>query len=361
MTMNAPAGIARHLGRTAGLLMALTMAALLGASPPRVWAQGADPGQALGQALKALGGAGGLGGLLGGNKPQAPAAPSPALAAGGTGNLIELLMQSVDRIDEPREIEIGRQLAAILLGSKPLHPDAVLQGYVNRLGRWLSLQSPRPNLPWTFIVLDDRGFNAFAAPGGFVFVTKGLVDQARGEAELGGVLAHEIVHVVQKHHLKAMNKTARAGLVTQLLATQLQGDAGSRMAAQLLGLGRNLYTKGLDREDEFQADREGVALAARAGLDPYGLPALLHSLAAARPDSPDYLLALSTHPPTRQRLEQLEVAMGNRLDAFVPTQFISVAQRLAPVAPAPTTSAAPANPVGPAKPGAKGSGLAPAR
>ena len=100
----------------------------------------------------------------------------------------------MENIDEAKEIEIGRQLAAVLLGSKPLHPDMALQRYVNRLGRWISLQSSRPQLPWTFAVLDDPGFNAFAAPGGYIFVTKGLVDRV-DEAELAGILAHEITHV----------------------------------------------------------------------------------------------------------------------------------------------------------------------
>ncbi|HEX2546146.1 MAG TPA: M48 family metalloprotease, partial [Ramlibacter sp.] len=134
-------------------------------------------------------------------------------------DLIQMLSESVDRIDEPKEIEIGRQLAAVLLGSKPLHPDLALQRYVNRLGRWISLQSTRPNLPWTFGVLDDPGFNAFAAPGGYVFVTKGLVDRV-DEAELAGILAHEITHVTGKHHLQALAARARSGLATQLIASQ---------------------------------------------------------------------------------------------------------------------------------------------
>ena len=110
------------------------------------------------------------------------AAPSPGGASGG--DLLQLLSQSLEQIDEPKEIEIGRQLAAVLLGSKPIHGDMALQAYVNRLGRWISLHSTRPNLPWAFVVIDDGGYNAFAAPGGFVFVTKGLVDRVRDEAEL---------------------------------------------------------------------------------------------------------------------------------------------------------------------------------
>jgi predicted Zn-dependent protease len=238
-----------------------------------------------------------------------------------------MLSDSADRIDEPREIEIGRQLAAVLLGSKPLHPDLALQRYVNRLGRWIALQSARPQLPWTFGVLDDPGFNAFAAPGGYVFVTRGLVDRV-DEAELAGILAHEITHVTSKHHLKALAARARSGLATQLLASQLRSNVAGAVSSQMLALGRDLYSRGLDQGDEFESDREGVALAARAGLDPYGLPSVLQQLRGAAADNPLFSLALSTHPPAQLRLEQLEAAMGSRLDALSGKPSVPVAQRL---------------------------------
>jgi beta-barrel assembly-enhancing protease len=252
-----------------------------------------------------------------------PAAP----AASNSGDLFQLLQQSVESIDEPKEIEIGRQLAAVLLGSKPLHPDAALQRYVNRLGRWISLQSARPQLPWTFGVLDDPGFNAFAAPGGYIFVTKGLVDRV-DEAELAGILAHEITHVTEKHHLRALAAKARSGLATQLIASQLRNNVGGAISSQMLALGKNLYSSGLDQSDEFESDRQGVALAARAGFDPYGLPAVLQQLRSATPDNPLFSLTLSTHPPAQARLEQLEGAMGNRLDAYSGKPSVAISQRL---------------------------------
>ncbi|MBE7369380.1 M48 family metalloprotease [Ramlibacter pallidus] len=260
-----------------------------------------------------------------GNILNTPAAPGGAAAA---GDLLQMLAQSVDNIDEPREIEIGRQLAAVLLGSKPLHSDANLQRYVNRLGRWLSLQSERPHLPWTFGVLDDAGFNAFAAPGGYIFVTKGLVDRV-DEAELAGILAHEITHVTARHHLKALAAKARSGIATQLIASQVRSNiVGNAISAQMLALGRDLYTSGLDRADEHDADRQGVTLAARAGFDPYGLPSVLQQLRTAAPDNPLFTLTLSTHPPAQQRLEVLEAAMGNRLDALSGKPSVPIATRL---------------------------------
>lgn len=264
--------------------------------------------------------------IVGGQLPTT-AAPAPANNAAAGGDLIQLLSQSHGEIDEAKEIEIGRQLAAVLLGSKPLHADMALQRYVNRLGRWISLHTSRPQLPWTFGVLDDPGFNAFAAPGGYIFVTKGLVDRM-DEAELAGILAHEITHVVDRHHLNALRAKARAGLLTQLLASQLKNNLGGAVSAQMLALGRNLYSSGLDQGDEFDADRNGVALATRAGFDPYGLASVLQQLRTAVPEDPLFSLSLSTHPPAQQRLDQLAGAMGSRLDAYSGKPTVSVAQRV---------------------------------
>lgn len=245
-------------------------------------------------------------------------------------DVLGMLKQSVEDIDEPKEIEIGRNLAAVLLGAKPLDPNMALQNYVNRLGRWISLQSSRPDLPWTFAVLDDKGYNAFAAPGGFVFVTRGLVDSLKDESELAGVLAHEINHVLGKHHLKAIRKSAQTGLLAKLAATQVSKNVPAGLSEQIMNIGRDLYSKGLDQSDELEADRNGVALAARAGFDPYGLVGVLSQLRTVAPDNPEFFLQRSTHPPAQVRLDQLELAMGQRLDGFVSSKPpIPMAQRLA--------------------------------
>ena len=296
-------------------LLTLGLVAFLSGVP--LAAQSQDAGKMLGGFLQNM-----LKPTIGGNN-------STPAAATNTNDLASLLSQSMEQIDEPKEIEIGRQLSAVLLGAKPLYKDVALQRYVNRLGRWISLQSERPNLPWTFAVLDDTGYNAFAAPGGYIFVTKGLIDSVSDESELAGILAHEIHHVIAKHHLKAMRKSAQTGLLTRAIASQLNNNAQGMLSAHLLALGREVYSKGLDQGDEFDADRNGVTLAARAGFDPYGLVAVLQQLRTAKPDNPAYTLALSTHPATQTRLDQLEVAMGQRLDAMSGKASPTVAQRLA--------------------------------
>jgi predicted Zn-dependent protease len=270
-------------------------------------------------AVKALGGL--FQGFL---KPAAPASTTTT----NVTDLVGMLSQSLEQIDEPKEVEIGRQLSSVLLGAKPLHPNLALQRYVNRLGRWIALQSARPDLPWTFAVLDDPGFNAFAAPGGYVFITKGLLDQVADESELAGILAHEITHVVDKHHLKAIRKTAQTGLLTRALASQLNNNLAGGLSSQLLGLGRDLYAKGLDQDDELGADRAGVALATRAGFDPYGLVAVLQQLRVQKSDNALFALSLSTHPPAQVRLDQLELAMGQRLDIYAGKPAVTIQQRL---------------------------------
>ncbi len=176
-------------------------------------------------------------------------------------------------------------------------------------------------------MLDDPGFNAFAAPGGYVFVTHGLVERV-DEAELAGILAHEITHVTERHHLNALRAKARAGIATQLVASQLRSNLAGAVSQHMLALGRELYSSGLDQDDEFDADRSGVALAARAGFDPYGLASVLQQLRTATPDNPLFALSLSTHPPAQQRLDLLEQAMGRRLDMLSGKPPVSVAQRL---------------------------------
>jgi predicted Zn-dependent protease len=219
-------------------------------------------------------------------------------------------------VKEPEEIEIGRGVAETLLGARPLVDDPELQRYVNTIGLWVARQSERPELPWHFGVNDSDHINAFAAPGGYIVVTRGMMRQLRNEAELAGVLGHEVAHVVQKHHLKALRKNAVINLVGTGVAAATAESRHAELVKQLAGPAKELYARGLDKADEFQADRMGAVLAARAGYDPFGLPAALQTLSAA--DQKDAYLALlfKTHPPPDARLERLGIAMGTQFDEF---------------------------------------------
>lgn len=224
--------------------------------------------------------------------------------------------EATTEVDEPREIEIGEGVASNLLGAAPLVADANLQKYVNLIGRWLASQTDRPDLPWNFGVLDSLNVNAFATPGGTVFITRGLLQKMRSEAELAGVLAHEIAHVVRKHHLTAIQKNARVGLLGDGVGELAKNNSNKELLGKGVSFGTELFARGLDKSDEFEADRMGVVIAARAGYDPYGLPAVLQTLQAVKPQDSDVALWFKTHPSPADRLDILETLLPAKLDAY---------------------------------------------
>jgi predicted Zn-dependent protease len=239
----------------------------------------------------------------------------PAFAHGvDLGSLFNTVKQAVMPADQSQEEAIGRDAAATLLGaSKPID-DAAVQDYVNKLGLWVALQSDRPQLSWRFAVVDSDDIDAFAAPGGYVFLTRGLLLHMHSEAELAGVLGHEISHVVLKHHLNALQKAARLDLVSQgaQYEANQQGynsDLDQQLMDKVSNAARNLYSTGLDKGDELAADRAGVVLAARAGYDPYGLLAVLQTLETVDPKSSKMQLLLATHPSPADRIAALSAAM----------------------------------------------------
>ena len=228
--------------------------------------------------------------------------------------VVQKVQKAGTDVSEPQEIELGSGIASSLLGAAPLLDNPALQSYVNRVGRWIALQSERPDLPWHFGVLDDADINAFAAPGGYVFITKGLLARMNSEAELAGVLAHEISHVLRKHHLQALKKGARRELMADLAGEAIKSKGGDERLRKLVSAGTELYARGLDKEDEFESDRMGVVLAARAGYDPYGLPAVLQTLQSINPADSNLALMFKTHPGFDKRLELLGPLMSPALD-----------------------------------------------
>ncbi|MBC3807739.1 M48 family metalloprotease [Undibacterium seohonense] len=219
-------------------------------------------------------------------------------------------------LTEAEEIELGEGIASNLLGLAPLHTDREVQRYVNSIGRWISMHSERPDLPWTFAVLDSDNVNAFAAPGGYVVLTKGMLLRMTSEAELAGVLAHEIAHVLRKHHLNAMQKASAMSALRDGLDVAITAKNGNPNVLKVLSVGTALYARGLDKEDEFESDRMGVVLAARAGYDPYGLPAVLHSLQRISSNDEGMQLLFQTHPKLSDRLGQLDNIMGRDFDRY---------------------------------------------
>ena len=221
---------------------------------------------------------------------------------------------AVSGVSEPEELKIGREVAGRMLGAAPLVNDAALQSYVNRVGRWVASQSERPDLPWRFAIIDTVSINAFAAPGGYVLVTRGLYEILDNEAQLAGVLAHEIAHIVRRHHVTVMQKSAALSAGAQLA----QRDNRSALLNNMIGSGAEIFARGLDKGAEHEADAMGVVLAARAGYNPFGLVDVLHKLAARGAEDGSLALLFKTHPAPGERLEQLGVMLTPRV-AQLPT------------------------------------------
>lgn len=242
------------------------------------------------------------------------------------GNLLGSLGKAVAEPTEQEEIALGQEFAATLLGAKPLLNNPGVQRYVNTLGRWLASQTERPDLPWTFGVLDDAGYNAFATPGGYIFVTKGLLDRMRNEAELAGVLAHEIGHVLRKHHLNAVKASGWTGIAGELVTSQTGGNAQVNEFVKNAVL--KVFASGLDQSDEFEADRLGVVIAARAGYDPFGLPAVLQVLQGESAQDGAFTLMFKTHPAPADRIGRLDTLMQGRFDSMPASQGKPIRDRL---------------------------------
>lgn len=212
---------------------------------------------------------------------------------------------------ESEEIAIGRQIAGNLLGAAPLVKDDKLQKYVNRIGRWVATQSERPDLPWHFGVIQSEDVNAFAAPGGYIFITLGLYRTFQSEADLAGVLGHEVGHVLRQHHLKILQQSKLVDAGSKALSKSV---GGNDKVQQLIGSGAEIVARGLDKDAEFEADRIGVVLATRAGYDAYGLPSVLQQIGHAAKDDDRVALLFKTHPLPEDRLNKLGGAMGDRFD-----------------------------------------------
>lgn len=206
-------------------------------------------------------------------------------------------------MSESDEIQAGRQAHQEILAKNPAYRDATLQAYVNRVGRTIAAYSHRNNLPFTFTVLDDPAVNAFALPGGYVYITTGLMAYLNSEAELAGVLGHEIGHVAARHNVSQASWDTVGSLATKVLSDKLGGGA------ELLGAVSELTLRKYGRDQELQADGLGAEYLARAGYDPAYMVNVIATLQAydqfTGGSTDPYRDLLSTHPNNDVRLQQL--------------------------------------------------------
>jgi predicted Zn-dependent protease len=259
---------------------------------------------------------------LGKVQQPAPASQNNTGNTSTEANKQQLLLTALQggHVSDAQEEEIGRQIAGNLLGAAPLVKNDALQRYVNEVGRWVSLQGERPDLAWHFGVIDTDDINAFSAPGGYIFITKGLYRTLNSEAELAGVLGHEIGHVLKRHHLKLLQKSAQVALLGQVLGSAVAKQDNATTSAimqNLIGNGAEIVARSLDKDAEYEADRIGMVLTARAGYDPYALPAVLQEIGhASQLNSSQTALLFKTHPLPNDRLDHLSQAAGTSMDAY---------------------------------------------
>jgi hypothetical protein len=206
------------------------------------------------------------------------------------------------------ELALGPELAGRVLGAAPLVQDPQVQQRVNLIGRWMASQTTRPDLPWTFGVIDSPEINAFAAPGGYVLMTRGLYELLASDAEVAAVLGHEISHVVQRDHYNVIHKQqvtqagidAAAGQVgTGNLAEQYAKDYAAKFGAKAL-------LAGLDRDAEYRSDQAAEVYLVRSGFNPLALYAVLQKMAAFGTRSASLAQLYRTHPPLDERLDHMD-------------------------------------------------------
>ena len=231
----------------------------------------------------------------------------PAFAQGVLGRLgkaADKVKGAADKLNDlvitdKEEQDMGSAISAKLREKYGVVQSAPVHKYVSLVGKNLTASSTRSGLPWTFVVLDTDGVNAFAAPGGFVHITRGALALCENEAELAGVLGHEITHITAKHTINAIKKSKRVGALTEAAT---RSDLLEHVLNQAY---TNLLENAYDREDEEESDAVGIRLANTLGYAPSGLGAFLTRLSERNKDLKEPSGVFASHPATKSRVDRL--------------------------------------------------------
>jgi len=227
------------------------------------------------------------------------------------------VLSSAKEMDYTTERTIGESLALESLQrfGKPV-ADERLQKYLNLVGNAVAANSKRSTIPYQFAVLDSPVQNAFAAPGGVIFISKALVGIIDSESELAAVLAHEVGHVAGKHAISSIRRTQFLSGVGTITAATMKGDKGKQFESMIGDMQSVLFDKGLDKEMEFEADAAAMETVYRTGYDPRGMISVLKKLQKIEASSGNKKGSwFSTHPPLAERIAALEARLGNYPDA----------------------------------------------
>ena len=216
-------------------------------------------------------------------------------------------------VSQDQEVELGRENAAQINAQLPIVHDVAIADYIQNLGLSIASKTSRSDLDWHFYVVNTKQVNAFALPGGFVYVDRGLIETTDRLDELTGTLGHEIGHVVERHAVKQMQKTEKTNVGIAVLCT-LTSICHSGLAQAAVQVGGSAYFARNSRLDELQADSEGVVNVSRAGYDPHGIPQLFDALLKEREYQPTKVEGwFMDHP-----LEEDRIRHANQLISEVP-------------------------------------------
>lgn len=245
-------------------------------------------------------------------------------------------------IGDADEIKIGKETRDKVLVEYPAYPNPVLRDYLQDLGERLVKQSERKNLKYEWYVVDSKEINAFAAPGGFVFVTTGALKLMKNEAQLAGVLGHEIGHVAKYHSINGIRQT----LIAQGVVVGVVGQAGDKLTQLGANIAANLILKHGDRNQELESDRLGAEYAYALGYDPRELGGFLKDLSEQGGETPGWLTWFSDHPGTNDRLRLLTEFFGVKKWTFAgktknEAEYQAKVLTTLGVAPRPAASASP--------------------
>ena len=208
-------------------------------------------------------------------------------------------------VSTQQEVQLGTDYASQINAELPIIQDPAIAQYVNLLGDSIANLADDRGLDWHFYVIDSPEVNAFAVPGGFIYINRGLIERAQTLSQVAGVLGHEIGHVTARHSIQQMEKSQQANLGLGLLCILTPSVCQSQAGGAAIQLGAGALFASFSRKDELEADREGIKNIVRAGIDPNGVPQMFEILLAERERSPGTVDAwFATHPTEESRIAE---------------------------------------------------------